>query len=243
MVKKMTFLAGIGVGYLIGSKAGREKIMSLWNDPKVQDTVSHGTDWAKEKVPGLQEKVTGAAKDAASSAKDAAAHALKLATQAREPAPWYQHEEIGYNYRLSNVCAGIGRGQLEILDEKLRRRKGFYDYFRKAFEGTPVHVIPEFDGCTMNHWITLVTIDNEHIPTTPEDICIAMNEEGIETRPAWKPMHMQPVFKDCKAFAHNEDGSFFCETLYRDGMCLPGGDAMTAEQLDFIAGTLLSHLK
>ena len=75
MVKKMTFLAGIGVGYLIGSKAGREKIMSLWNDPKVQDTVSHGTDWAKEKVPGLQEKVTGAAKDAASSAKDAAAQA------------------------------------------------------------------------------------------------------------------------------------------------------------------------
>ena len=75
MVKKMTFLAGIGVGYLIGSKAGREKIMSLWNDPKVQDTVNHGTDWAKDKVPGLQEKVTGAAKDAASSAKDAAAHA------------------------------------------------------------------------------------------------------------------------------------------------------------------------
>lgn len=75
MVKKMTFLAGIGVGYLIGSKAGREKIMSLWNDPKVQDTVSHGTDWAKQKAPGLQEKVTGVAKDAASSAKDAAAQA------------------------------------------------------------------------------------------------------------------------------------------------------------------------
>lgn len=74
MVKKMTFLAGIGVGYLIGSKAGREKIMSLWNDPKVQDTVNHGTEWAKEKVPGIQDKVTGAAKDAASSAKDAAAH-------------------------------------------------------------------------------------------------------------------------------------------------------------------------
>lgn len=81
MVKKMTFLAGIGVGYLIGSKAGREKIMSLWNDPKVQDTVSHGTDWAKEKVPGLQEKVTGAAKDAASSAKDAASHAKESASE------------------------------------------------------------------------------------------------------------------------------------------------------------------
>ena len=75
MVKKMTFLAGIGVGYLIGSKAGREKIMSLWNDPKVQDTVSQGTEWAKEKVPGLQDKAAGAAKDAASSAKDAAAQA------------------------------------------------------------------------------------------------------------------------------------------------------------------------
>lgn len=80
MVKKMTFLAGIGVGYLIGSKAGREKIMSLWNDPKVQDTVSQGTDWAKDKVPGLQEKVTGAAKDAASSAKDAASHAKDSVT-------------------------------------------------------------------------------------------------------------------------------------------------------------------
>ncbi|MBF4993992.1 YtxH domain-containing protein [Arthrobacter gandavensis] len=75
MVKKMTFLAGIGVGYLIGSKAGREKIMSLWNDPKVQDTVSQGTEWAKQKAPGVQDKVAGAAKDAASSAKDAAAHA------------------------------------------------------------------------------------------------------------------------------------------------------------------------
>ncbi|MFZ3417414.1 YtxH domain-containing protein [Arthrobacter sp. 3Tela_A] len=87
MVKKMTFLAGIGVGYLIGSKAGREKIMSLWNDPKVQDTVSQGTDWAKEKVPGLQEKVTGAAKDAASSAKDAAAHAKDSASGGGSGAP------------------------------------------------------------------------------------------------------------------------------------------------------------
>ena len=80
MVKKMTFLAGIGVGYLIGSKAGREKIMSLWNDPKVQDTVNQGTEWAKDKVPGLQEKVTGAAKDAASSAKEAASHAKDSAS-------------------------------------------------------------------------------------------------------------------------------------------------------------------
>ena len=167
---------------------------------------------------------------------------LFWATQAKEPFLHYEHKEIGYNYRLSNVCAGIGRGQLEILSDKLSRRRKIYAYYKQAFEGTPVQVAPVLDGTEPNHWITLVTIDPDHIRTTPEDICIAMNAEGIETRPAWKPMHMQPVFKGCKAFAHGEDGSFLCEKLYAEGMCLPGADALEETDLKRITDTLLSHL-
>lgn len=168
---------------------------------------------------------------------------LFWATQSKEPCLHYEHKELGYNYRLSNVCAGIGRGQLEILDEKLRRRKGFYDYFKTAFEGTPVHVIPEMDGCEMNHWITFATIDPEHLATDTETMCIELNNRMIESRPAWKPMHLQPIFKDCKSFPHFDDGIYFCESLYDCGICLPGGDAMTEEQLAYIVENVLSLLK
>ena len=167
---------------------------------------------------------------------------LFWATQSKEPFLHYEHKEVGYNYRLSNVCAGIGRGQLEILSDKLSRRRRIYEYYKHAFEGTPVHVAPVLEGTEPNHWITFLTIEPSHIRTTPEDICIAMNEQGIETRPAWKPMHMQPIFKDCKAFAHGEDGGFFCEKLYAEGMCLPGADALEEADLKRITDTLLSHL-
>ena len=167
---------------------------------------------------------------------------LFWATQSKEPFLHYEHKELGYNYRLSNVCAGIGRGQLEIMDEKLRRRKAIYDFYVQAFEGTPVHVVPVMDGTEPNHWITLVRIDRDHLRTTPEDVCLAINEKGIETRPAWKPMHMQPIFRNCEAFAHFDDGRFFCEDVYADGMCLPGADALETEDLQRIADTLLSEL-
>lgn len=176
--------------------------------------------------------------------RDEAAYRKMLfwATQSKEPFLHYEHKEIGYNYRMSNVCAGIGRGQLEIMDEKLRRRKAIYAYYVDAFRGTPVHVAPVMDGTEPNHWISMVTIDPDHIRTTPEDVCIEMNGKQIETRPAWKPMHMQPVFRDCKAFAHNADGSFVCEKLYADGMCLPGADALEPDDLRRITDTLLSLL-
>lgn len=167
---------------------------------------------------------------------------LFWATQSKEPFLHYEHKEIGYNYRLSNVCAGIGRGQLEILDDKLRRREQIHDGYTRAFAGTPVHPVQKMEDTQPNYWITLAMIEPEHIATTPEDICIAMNEAQIETRPAWKPMHLQPVFADCKAFAHNEDGSFYCERVYNTGICLPGADAMTDDDLRRVTDTLLSHL-
>ncbi len=163
---------------------------------------------------------------------------LFWATQSREPVPHYEHKEIGYNYRLSNICAGIGRGQLEIIGEKLKKRAENFKRYQDSFAGTPVHVMSELGSCVMNHWITVVTLD-ESVGVKPEYICAEMNKLNVEARPAWKPMHMQPVFEGCKAYAHNADGSFVCEKLYRYGMCLPGGDTLTAEQQSFIIENIL----
>lgn len=160
------------------------------------------------------------------------------ATQSRESVPHYEHKEIGYNYRLSNICAGIGRGQLEIIDEKLKRRAAIFRRYKEGFSGTPVHVMPEPEDCEMNHWITVITLD-ESVKAEPAFICAEMNRQNVETRPAWKPMHMQPVFSGCKSFSHNDDGSFVCEKLFRYGVCLPGGDALTPEQQSFIVENIL----
>ncbi|MCL2509404.1 MAG: DegT/DnrJ/EryC1/StrS family aminotransferase [Oscillospiraceae bacterium] len=162
---------------------------------------------------------------------------LFWATQAKEPLPHYEHREIGYNYRLSNICAGIGRGQLEILPEKLRRRKAIFERYKAAFEGTPVRVMPVSDQGIPNCWLTAVTLDDS-AGVTPAEICGHMNTLNIETRPAWKPMHAQPVFADCKAFPHNDDGSFFCETVFAHGLCLPSGDALTTEQQDMVVSEI-----
>ena len=164
---------------------------------------------------------------------------LFWATQSKEPCLHYEHKEIGYNYRLSNICAGIGRGQLEILDEKLERRAKIADSYKKLFEGTPVQFLPEFEDCTLNNWITPVLIDPAYIKTNTEDICIEMNNREIECRPTWKPMHMQPIFENCESFAHFEDGTYHCEELYERGVCLPGGDTLTNEQIKFIVDNLL----
>ncbi|MBQ3149799.1 MAG: DegT/DnrJ/EryC1/StrS family aminotransferase [Clostridia bacterium] len=164
---------------------------------------------------------------------------LFWATQSKEPCLHYEHKEVGYNYRLSNICAGIGRGQLEILDKKLAMRARIADYYRKAFKDTPVSFFPDFSDCKSNNWITPVLIDPEYIKTNTEDICIEMNNRGIECRPTWKPMHCQPIFEGCNSFAHYENGKYHCEELYERGVCLPGGDALTDEQLDFIVHNLL----
>ncbi len=164
---------------------------------------------------------------------------LFWATQSKEPCLHYEHKEVGYNYRLSNICAGIGRGQLEILDEKLEKRQKIAEFYKKAFSGTPVSFFEEFPDCTLNNWITPVLIDEKYIKTNTEDICIEMNNRGIECRPTWKPMHMQPIFEGCESFSHFDDGTYHCEYLYSNGVCLPGGDALTDEQLQFIVDSLL----
>jgi len=163
---------------------------------------------------------------------------LFWATQAKEPFLHYEHNEIGYNYRLSNICAGIGRGQLEILGEKLRRRAAIFERYKSGFNGAPLRMMPISQNGTPNHWLTVVTL-GDSVRVTPGEICEKMNALGVETRPAWKPMHTQPVFVGCKAFAHNSDGSFFCESVFTRGLCLPSGDALTGGQQDMIISEIL----
>ncbi len=158
--------------------------------------------------------------------QDLIQHARKLATQARDPAPHYQHSEVGYNYRLSNICAGIGRGQLEVLDERVAARRANFDYYVEHLGDLPgVEFQPEAEWGKHTRWLTVVTVDPKEAPTTREKIRLAMEAEEIEARPVWKPMHMQPIFSECRMI-----GGTVSEELFEDGLCLPSGSAMTDEE-------------
>ena len=154
-------------------------------------------------------------------------HARKLATQARDPAPHYQHSEIGYNYRLSNVLAGIGRGQLQVLAERVQRKREIFAAYRQALGDLPgITFMPEAPWGQSTRWLTVVTIDPAQFGATREDIRLALEAENIESRPLWKPMHLQPVFQDCEIV-----GGRVAEALFRDGLCLPSGTAMSDADL------------
>ena len=150
------------------------------------------------------------------------AHARKLATQARDPAPHYQHSEIGYNYRMSNVLAGIGRAQLQALDDRVQRKREVFEAYRQALGELPgLHFMPEARWGLHNRWLTTLTIDPESFGATREEIRLALEAENIESRPLWKPMHMQPVYRDCEVV-----GGHVAEELFARGLCLPSGTAM-----------------
>ncbi len=152
-------------------------------------------------------------------------HARKLAQQARDPAPHYEHSEIGYNYRLSNVLAAIGRGQLQVLAERVRRRREICEAYRQALGDLPgVAFMPEAPWGRATRWLTVITVDPAQFGATREQIRLALEKENIESRPLWKPMHLQPVFRDCEAV-----GGAVAEDLFGQGLCLPSGSSMTRE--------------
>ena len=151
--------------------------------------------------------------------EERAKRALFYATQAREQAPHYQHEKIGYNYRMSNICAGIGRGQMFVLDEHVARRREIHDLYVKLLagvKGVKVMCQPEGEDFNSNYWLTCITVDPEEAGFTREDVRLALDEDNIESRPLWKPMHLQPVFKDAPFY-----GNGTSERLFEIGLCLP----------------------
>ncbi|MBQ9756839.1 MAG: aminotransferase class I/II-fold pyridoxal phosphate-dependent enzyme [Clostridia bacterium] len=149
-------------------------------------------------------------------------------TQARDAAPHYQHSEIGYNYRMSNIVAGVGRGQLIHLDEHIALKKKVYNTYKQEFQGLPVKMNPYLVCTKPNFWLSCFTIDEDAMArVTPEKIRLRLEEENIESRPVWKPMHMQPVFAD-RDFV--SCGDLVGEDLFRRGLCLPSDIKMTENQ-------------
>lgn len=163
-----------------------------------------------------------------------------LATQARDPAPHYQHSQIGYNYRMSNVCAGIGRGQMEVLTERVSQRRANYGYYVKTLSEVPgISFLKEPAGFFSNRWLTTILVNPEKSGgITREDLRLALEKDNIESRPLWKPMHLQPVFKDCPFY-----GKGISEKLFEQGLCLPSGSNMTETDRERVADCIQKVVK
>lgn len=161
--------------------------------------------------------------------QDDARHALKLATQAREPFPYYQHEEIGYNYRMSNICAGIGRGQMHVIDDRIAKKQYIYARYSLGLSGLPLKLQPMQSGSRSNCWLTSALIDKASL-VAPADIISALAENDIEARHLWNPMHRQPVYKNAK-FVSLTERSVSTELFLR-GVCLPSDTKMTDADID-----------
>ena len=162
--------------------------------------------------------------------EERAKRALFYATQAREQAPHYQHEKIGYNYRMSNICAGIGRGQMFVLEEHVARRREIHDLYVKLLDGVKVMCQPEGGDFNSNYWLTCITVDPEEAGFTREDVRLALDGDNIESRPLWKPMHLQPVFKEPPFY-----GNGTSERLFEIGLCLPSGPMLTDQDIERVA--------
>jgi dTDP-4-amino-4,6-dideoxygalactose transaminase len=163
-----------------------------------------------------------------------------LSTQARDHAPHYEHTEIGYNYRLSNICAGIGRGQLMVIEKRVQQRRANYTFYNTELgEITGIEFPDEPSGFHSNRWLTTILIDPDKTNgLTREDIRLALESENIESRPLWKPMHLQPVFKDCPAYT-----SGVSEKLFKNGLCLPSGSNLTIEELNRVTTSIKSVIQ
>ena len=157
--------------------------------------------------------------------------AMFYATQAREPYPYYQHEKIGYNYRMSNICAGIGRGQMTVLNEHIEHHRHVHALYEKAFaaiEGITLKSNP--DKCfNANYWLSTILIDPEKTGTDYEKVRVALDQKGIETRPLWKPMHLQPVYKNNPCYVNGVS-----EKLFNQGLCIPAGPWVTDKDVAYI---------
>ncbi|MFL9844937.1 DegT/DnrJ/EryC1/StrS family aminotransferase [Flavobacterium rhizosphaerae] len=165
--------------------------------------------------------------------------AVHLATQAKKDKPYYEHDEIGYNYRMSNIAAAIGRGQMEVLDTYIAKRRKNHAAYADFFSATQqISVLEEYSlDCYSNFWLTTITVNPSEDSIVPENIRVKLSSENIESRPLWKPMHLQPVFKDAEYV-----GGDVAEKLFNTGLCLPSGSGLTDTEKERIFSTLREFL-
>ena len=156
-----------------------------------------------------------------------------LATQARDEAPHYEHSQIGYNYRMSNVCAAIGVGQLEVLNDRIIRKREIYNFYKTELSGIKeIAFLDESVGSYSNYWLTTILLD-KNSTIDREQLRLHLEKDNIESRPLWKPMHLQPVFKSCKAYVNGVSGD-----LFNRGLCLPSGTNMTKKDLERVVNKI-----
>ncbi len=161
-----------------------------------------------------------------------------LSTQARDPAPHYQHSHIGFNYRLSNLLAAVGRGQLEVLDQRVKSRRANFEFYRDQLADFEfIRFMPEPEEFSSTRWLTAVMFDPNTSAVHREQVRLALAAENIESRPLWKPMHLQPVFADCRM-----RGGQVCQSLFENGLCLPSGSNLTEHELNRICGLIKQTL-
>jgi len=166
--------------------------------------------------------------------KDLCRKARFLATQARDPAPHYQHSEIGYNYRMSNLLAAVARGQLAVLPTRVCQRRANYQFYAEMLQDLPgIEFMPEHSGGSATRWLTCITVDPTAFGATREDIRVALEQQNIESRPVWKPMHLQPVFRHCRA-----QGGGVAEGIFQHGLCLPSGSNLSEEDRARVVQTI-----
>ena len=167
--------------------------------------------------------------------EEAIKKARKWSTQSRDNAPWYQHSELGYNYRMSNVVAGIGRGQLLHLEEHKAKKQAIYNRYKEGFKDLPVKMNPYMEDTDPNFWLSAMIIDKEIFDqgkVTPETIRLELDKYNVESRPIWKPMHMQPYFQECDFISYENKNTD--EDIFARGLCLPSDVKMTEDQQDIV---------
>lgn len=166
------------------------------------------------------------------------AHARFLATQARDAAAHYQHSAMGYNYRLSNILAGVGRAQLQVLDERVAARRRVFSRYADRLSGLPgLALMPEAPGSLSNRWLTALTVDPAAAGVSASEVLDALVQANIEARPVWKPLHLQPLFAGSAYYPH-QAGESLSEQLFAAGLCLPSGSSLTEEEQDRVTGCI-----
>lgn len=204
---------------------------SLGSEYKEQKSGTHG-DFGIYSFNGNKIITTSGGGALIANNEEAIQKARFLSTQARDPALHYQHSEIGYNYRMSNIVAGIGRGQLEVLDERVAQRRAIFDRYKEAFSSIPgVAFQPELEETKSNRWLTALTIDPEVTGVNRTEIIERLEAENIEARPVWKPMHLQPLCEEIAYYPHKKRFSV-SDKLFEQGLCLPSGSNMTYIEQD-----------
>lgn len=238
--------------HLYGTPAKLDEIMEIcraYNVPMIEDAAESLSATYKGKQTGTFGKLgiysfngnkiitTSGGGMLVSEDKDAIDKARFLSTQARDPARYYQHSQLGYNYRMSNVDAGIGRGQLRSLDLHRRLKQEIYKTYKEAFSDiSEISMNPMNPDGEANNWLSCMTVEPS-CGITPDQIMDALAKENIESRPIWKPMHLQPVYQSCDFFTDKEEGSV-SEEIFTDGLCLPSDIKNTKEDMDRIIGII-----